>query len=492
MPAFRHKVKEVILREHLIEENDLLIVAVSGGADSLSLLHVLNEIKLHGTVAFSLHVAHLNHGLRGKKAREDADFVRRVAAKMGLPCTIGEVNAETFRRRRGLSTEDAARRLRYRFLGQLAKRIAAASVAVGHNRDDQVETLLLNFLRGTGPDGLTGMRYSRKLGDDRVNLIRPLLEISREEINLYCREHDLAPRLDETNLDVRFKRNKIRLELLPYLEKEFNVNLRRALLRLSNILTLDRDYMEDAARKRLESIIFKEEPHCLALDAKALAGEHQALQGRILRQAVRRLLGGVPREIGHDHIRSMVNLCLEGAPHGMLHLPWGLRASRSYDNLMLYYREPLRPKVFTPFRIKVPGRADLPGTSMALAAEVVSPRELVWPPDREKEAYLDHDRVLQLAARSKAGKGQAGEGEEEGLVLTVRPRQPGDRFYPLGAPGKRKLKNYFINQKVPRGERDHVPLVVAGEEIIWVVGKQVSQLCRITERTERVLVFRLL
>ena len=258
-------------------------------------MYILNEIRLEKSISFSLYVAHLNHGLRGIQARNDAEFVRQEAKSAGLPCTVGAADTITFAKRRGLSVEDAARRLRYRFLEQLALRIGASSIAVGHNRDDQAETLLLNLLRGTGLDGLSGMKFKRKMGAEANTLIRPLLGTSRDDIERYCRQKKLSPRFDETNRDTRFLRNKIRLELLPFLEKEYNPNIRKGLAQLSYLLTQDRDFLQSAASRRLAQITSREETSCLELDLEALVNEHDAMQGRILRLAICRLLGTISR-----------------------------------------------------------------------------------------------------------------------------------------------------------------------------------------------------
>ncbi len=484
MSEFCSSIRDVMVREHLIEKEDLIVVAVSGGADSLALLHILHRLKGDQTLPFSLYVAHLNHGLRGRAAREDAAFVREEARRLGLPCTVGEVDTRAFSRNRGLSLEDGARRLRYRFLVQLAQRTGATRVAVGHQRDDQVETLLLNLMRGTGLDGLAGMKYKRRL-DEGVTLIRPLLELSREEVERYCRESKLNPRLDETNLHNDFTRNRIRLQLIPLLEHEFNPKVRRGLQRLSHLLTLDRDFLEREADACLSRLLLKEdehEEHYLVLDGKGLLEEHEALQGRILRLAIRRLLGTVLRNISQFHVRTVLDLLREGSPHGVLHLPGGLRVSRSYDNLTLYYREPPRAGQFVPLSLSVPGAVSLPVTGIRLKATLFSPEKLKWPPDGKKEAYLDFDQVLDKKKHSPVnGK----------LDLVVRSRLSGDRFHPLGAPGRRKLKSYLIDQKVPRTERELIPLVVAGEEIIWVAGRQISHQCRITPQTKQALVLQL-
>ena len=484
--VLHESIKKLILKKRLIEDGDLLIVAVSGGVDSLSLLYILNALREDGFLSFSLFVAHLNHGLRGESARKDAEFVCREAQKMGLPCRVAAVDCSAYARRRGLSLEDAARRLRYRFLQQLAKRTGASRIAVGHTREDQVETLLLNFLRGTGLAGLTGMKMKRKIGTEGLYLIRPLLKTSREALEQYCREKGLSPRWDETNLETCFLRNKIRLELLPFLEKEYNPNLRQNMEHLAELLFFDHDFLQGVATRHFSRLLLKEEDDRLELDGQALLAEHEALQGRILRLAVNRLIGTTPREIGYNQIRAILNLMQKGSPHGRLHLPFGLEVARSYARLKIYLRKKTLSRVLAPFRLTIPGEKALPGKNIFLQAALLPLQKISWPPASRREAYLDYDKVLELL-----------QGQTQTVAantppeLQVRARRAGDYFHPLGAPGKKKLKKYFIDQKIPWEERGQIPLVLAGEAIIWVAGKQLAHSCRVTEETERVLVLRL-
>lgn len=490
MPALVDVVKKIIWREKLVEIGDLVIVAVSGGTDSLSLLHLLNDLRGEKELPFSLHVAHLNHGLRGAVAQEDAEFVREEAASLGLPCTVGEVDAELFRKQWRLSPEDAARRLRYRFLVQLARRSGAASIAVGHNRDDQAETVLLNFLRGTGLDGLTGMKFKRSLGEG-LFLIRPLLETSRYEISACCLEKGISPREDETNLENHFHRNKLRLELLPLLEKDYNPRLREGLARLAGLLSLDNNFLEEFAEQRFLKLLLEKKPYFLVLNREKLLQEHEAVQNRILRAAVRKLLGMVPREIGFKQIRAVLDLCLGNSPHGRLYFSHGIKVYRSYDRLLFSLEEFPAAEVLSPVILEVPGAQEIGKEGVMLHAWFVFPGELAWPPDEKKEAYLDYHILLEMAKPGRQDKGHT-PGDEQELQLTIRNRQPGDSFYPLGAPGSKKLKKYFIEQKVPLEERERIPLVVAGKEIVWVVGKQISHHCRITEGTRKVLVLKII
>ncbi|NLX91612.1 MAG: tRNA lysidine(34) synthetase TilS [Firmicutes bacterium] len=486
---FYESVKKVIINEQLIKKDDKVVVAVSGGADSLSLLILLNRLRSEPGFSFNIHVAHLNHGLRGESAARDAQFVRLTAKRFGLPCTVGRVKAGEYKKRWGLSPEDAARRLRYRFLQQVALKIRADSIAVGHNRDDQVETVLLNILRGTGPDGLTGMKLRRDMKKSGVILIRPLLNFSRREIENFCRESGFNPRLDETNLDPRYLRNKIRKDVIPYLEKNVNPKLKEGLLRLSRLLTLDKDFWDHFVEDRFKTVVLEEKPGCLLLDRRLFAREHEALQGRMLRLAVSRLLESVPRGVDYRRIRAALDLVNKNKPRGAVFFPGGMALIRDYEKVILqtdFSGENCHLERFFPVLLPVPGEVSIGAQSIVLRARLSRPGNLAWPPDEKKEAYLDFDRVVELSS----GKGPLA-AEEKDIALQVRTRMPGDRFYPLGAPGKKKLKDYFIDRKISWKERDAIPLVVAGDEIIWVAGRQISHLCRITGETKKILILSL-
>ena len=480
-------VRKEILQRNLIDRNDLIIVAVSGGADSLSLLHILNQLSKEAGFSFSLHVAHLDHGLRGNQARRDADFVRSEAKKLSLPCTVGLVKADRFIKELGLSPEDGARRLRYRFLEQLASRLQARYVAAGHNRDDQAETLLLNLLRGTGPDGLAGMEYRRDLGQSGAFLIRPLLNTSRKEIDCFCRDRGLHPRFDRTNMDLRYLRNKVRRSVIPFLEKSVNPNLREGLFRLSRLQTLDRSYWTDIAAERLGAAVLEESPGYLILNLDVLAREHEALLGRILRLAISRLCGGVPRQAGYIHMQALLDVVKKNTPRGTVSFPGIMEIRRSYHKLIFTSATPEKNQAanqFTTVLLTIPGEARIDWLDKVLEGRLCSPGDLLWPPDMKKIAYLDYDRVLSLCSSASATDTlTGGERQDAAPRLLARSRASGDRFYPLGAPGSKKLKDFFIDRKIPMEERDDILLVLAGKEIVWIVGYEISQLCRITEAT---------
>jgi len=478
-----------------------VVAAVSGGADSLALLYALAYLARESAFPFfELHVAHLDHGLRGRAGREDARFVRRCARRLKLPCTIGRVDAAAYRRRQGLSLEEAARQLRYRFLAQTAARIGAGKVATGHHREDQVETVLLHFLRGAGLDGLSGMPAKRSLGSQGGFLVRPLLEISRREIERFCRSLSLTPRVDETNRELRFRRNRIRRELLPCLEKHYNPRVRESIGRLACILALENDCLQGLAAQQLQQLLRPEQApgdagRSLHLERAGFCRAHPALQARMIRMGAGQLLQAFPRNLTFRHVQEALHLCCGPGRSGELHFPGGLRVQLAGDRITLALQreraEP--PAAFSPALLPVPGEVDLENSPYRLRSRRRDRAQLSWPPPGPQEAYLDFQRVRDLAAApGSPQEGATGaEKEDVSFTLLVRPRRDGDRFYPLGAPGSKKLKDYFIDKKIPRQERDRIPLVTAGETIIWVAGYQVSQLCRVTAETGEVLVLQL-
>ena len=322
-------------------------------------------------------------------------------------------------------------------------------------------------------------------------LIRPLLETSRRELK-HTAGKKLWPRFDKSNLDT-FLRNKIRLGCCLIWKRD-NPNIRKSLARLSELINATGLF---ATRSRTASgrNYYQGKARRLELDVKSLLCEHDSLQGRILRQAISRLLRqetdyellpAVPREVSYEHIRAALNLCRQGSPHGALDFPLGLKIARNYNVLVITYGKQSSPAAFVPFFLPVPGEKTIPGQGVFLQARLASLDELSWPPEEQKEAYLDYDRVVELAAGEKAP-----DGKRPVLNLLVRTRREGDIFYPLGAPGKTKLKDFFIDRKIPRQERDQIPLVLAGGVIVWVAGKQISHYCRITDRTRKALILRL-
>ena len=456
------KVTSYIERHRLIEKGDRVLVAFSGGPDSLCLLHLLRSLQ--ESHRLYLAVAHLDHRIRPDAAVE-AEKARRLAAAWQLPFEGAAVDAASFRRERKLSASEASRVVRYRFLLQAAQKQKTPKIALGHQLDDQAETVLFNLLRGTGPDGLAGILPRRSLGP--VELIRPLLGITRGEIERYCREQGLDPVIDSSNLQAVYTRNRIRLELIPHLEERYNPRLKRSLARLAALAAEDRDYLNRAALEQFKQLASRK-GGALLIDGAAFTALPKALRGRVARLALQEYIPA--KKIGRRQIKQLLHLAEGEGPARQITYPAGARAYRSYGRLILLQAEASAKSSFAPRPLQVPGYTALADGGPVVEAALRLPEKLTWPPAAQ-QAYLDYDALPS--------------------PLQLRTRWPGARFYPQGAPGNKKLKDFMIDQKVPRRHRDSLPLVVAGSEVIWVAGKRIAHPYRVTEKTVQVLVLTL-
>ncbi len=450
--------KEYVEKKELVFRGETIVLAVSGGPDSLCLLHLFN--RLASAYSLKLVVAHLNHGLRREAALEEAG-VAALADRMNLPFMAKRINISSYKKKFGLSEEAAGRRARYRFLLQVARNFQAEAIALGHHRDDQAETVLLNLLRGSGIDGLAGMFPLRCING--VKLIRPLLDFKRAEIEAYCLEHGLEPYTDSSNLETDYTRNKIRLELIPHLEERYNPKIREALAGLAELAAEDRLYFEHQTRKNAGRLA-EYRGNYIFLGLSSLNALPRAISSRVLRLLLRRYRTG--QELGRVHLNQMLKLVGEGKTGARLNLPGGLRAYRAKDDLILARKDDLKPEKIGEQDLVIPGITALPG-GKAMSACLARKDDLDWPPQRSS-AYLDFDSI------------------PTGRIM-IRSRKPGDRFHPQGASGSKKLKCFLIDQKVDQIFRDTLPLVTVGSKIVWVAGLRIAHPYRVTNKTVKVL-----
>lgn len=450
--------KEYVAIKELVFRGETIVLAVSGGPDSLCLLHLFN--RLAQSYSLKLVVAHLNHGLRPEAALEEAG-VAALADRLSLPFRAKRIKISSYKKKFGLSEEAAGRRARYRFLLKVARNFQAEAIALGHHRDDQAETVLLNLLRGTGIDGLTGMFPLRRING--VKLIRPLLYFKRSEIESYCLEHGLKPYTDSSNLETDYTRNKIRLELIPHLEERYNPQVREALAGLAELAAEDRLYFEDQARKKAGKIA-EYRGDFIFLDLSSLNALPRAISSRVLRLLLRRYRTG--QELGRVHLNQLLKLAGKGRTGARLNLPGGLRAYRTKDDLILARKNDLKPNKIREQKLVIPGLTALPG-GKAISARLSRIDDLDWPP-QHGSAYLDFDSI-------PPGR------------IVIRSRKPGDRFHPQGASGSKKLKCFLIDQKVDQFFRDTLPLVTVDSAILWVAGLRIGHPYRVTNKTVEVL-----
>ena len=462
--------------EHCGLSGGRLVVAVSGGPDSLALLYALHHLS--GEIGLKLHGAHLDHGLRGQASREDAEFTAGVFQRLGVPSTIESADVESLSRQLGLSLEAAARTVRYDFLCRVALGQNAAGVAVGHTSDDQVETVLMNIVRGAGTTGLRGMeRLSyRKLAGGSVAIVRPLLQAPRRDTIAYCAALDLEPRQDETNLSTDPTRNRMRAELIPHLET-YNPAIRQAILRLSSSASRDVAHLESEVRKVWDRTVSRR-GESLAIDRDLFTGLSAAVQSHLLMRAVEEVVGE-RADLRHYHVDEMTRL-MAGSAGRALDLPWGIRFSVGYteatlgpDDLDQSWPPPIEGE--TP--LSVPGSTQIPG--WRIDAEIFES-----PPDPRSDTTSASPTA---GASDRAGVlGPDGlcvrlSLEATGNRLWVRSRRPGDRFRPLGMSRAKKLQDFMVDARVPRPARDRVPLVVSPDGIAWVAGWRIADWAKLAE-----------
>jgi tRNA(Ile)-lysidine synthetase-like protein len=469
----------------LLAQGGVVVVGVSGGPDSLCLLHVL--LRLRDAYDLRLHVAHLHHGARGADADADAEFVAALAAEWGLPVTVERQDVPALAREHRLAFEEAARRVRYAFLARVACESGASAIAVAHNADDQAETVLMHLLRGAGPAGLRGMLPVTPITDYRllepfgaqqvadVRIIRPLLEVPRADIEHYCADHGLSPRFDRSNLDTTYFRNRLRHELLPLLEAH-HPNVRARLCHTAAVIAADYELLVHLQEQAWADVAREVGETAIVFDRSAWRTLPVALQRAILRRAVYGLRRSL-RDVDFVHVEDARRVGLGGETGAQATLPGGLALVVGYSTLTVGEAgdagpPPDEPLLWRddPLPVKVPGATELPDSPWVLQAEVMASwnvQQIAANAD-PWVAYLDVDALAN--------------------PLALRPRRRGDRFRPQGMEGHHvRLSDFIINQRVPRAWRDRVPLLMAGDEIVWVCGLRVGEGSAVGAETRQVV-----
>lgn len=463
-PPLPQRVLQFIQGHGLVEKGQPLVVGVSGGPDSVCLIHIL--VSLQHKLGIKLHIAHLNHMLRGLESDADADYVSRLAKELDIAATLEKRDVNAYRKEHKLTLEEAAREVRYRFFSEVASFVGASKVAVGHTADDQIETILMHLVRGTGLAGLRGMQplsILRVADGNRLTVIRPLLVVRREETGAYCAVHRLSPRSDSSNLLPNQLRNRVRTELLPLL-RDYNCDIDGALLRLASAAESVLAYIEREVAK-LWGDVAKAQTDRIAIDRVKFWKLDPALRSHLIRSALQRLLGDL-QDIEAVHIESVVEAL--AMPAGKrLSLPRGLSFYGDYDYGLITAKKVLMcpfPALDGEHWLEVPGKTEFCGWR-------VRSRILKLRPEMSKEDGMKACFDLDVVGRK----------------LIVRSRRRGDRFQPLGMGSPRKLQDFMVDAKIPRAWRDSIPLVCSPQHIIWVVGYRIDHRARVTNSTKRVL-----
>ena len=473
MKPFVQKVQQIIEEFAMIESKDSVLVAVSGGPDSVALLHAM--IELAGDYHARLGVAHLNHGLRKAAADRDAEFVAKLADRYHLPVHIHKEDVRQHRRRMSMSLEETARVVRYDFLARVAKTRGYRKIALGHHADDNAESVIMYILRGSGPQGISG------ISPVRGQIIRPFIRLTRSEIESYLETHRIDYRIDHSNQEDTFERNRIRHQLLPMLRREYNPNISGALNRLAEISRDEENWLRNQLRPFYDRSCTTATPGVVRLSVQALDNIHVAAARRIVRLAIEKIKGDM-RRINFRHIEAVISLARRSITTASIDLPDRVRVFRS-ENAITVCRES------KPLRQRPP-------------AETLFPRvdyHLVIPAPRKEPVVVTIDAVSLKLRFSVLSIHQVPDFRSAGQMLaffdmnrlsfplTLRSVQPGDRFRPLGTAGRQKVNKFFIDHKIPRAHRSGCPILVSQEHIIWLVGHRIDEYAKVRASTHRVL-----
>ncbi len=469
------KLEKIISTDCQIQHAKPILIGVSGGPDSIFLLDILHQ------AGYQLIIAHLDHQLRAESVQE-AEYVKKIANQLDIPILIESLDVGAYAQRHKFSTEQAARQARYEFLFRQANLSGAQAVAVGHTADDQIETVLLHLLRGSGLTGLAGMKY-RSLPNPwslTIPLIRPILGVWRTQILAYLADRSYNPQQDQSNWDKTYLRNRIRHELIPILES-YNPQMRQNLFQMTNILQEDDEVLQEVANKAWTSCLLTQGPGYLQLNPILLKQQPVAVQRRLVRKAFAALLNDLS-DIEFQHIDQVIQFVNHPSKSSFSQLVAGLEISCEENSIFIFNKQAVLPENQWPQmhcanqkKLAIPGEVQL-NEQWAICCRIVDLTPEIMETALQNQdhylAWLDLDQIH--------------------LPLTLRCRQPGDRFQPLGLSGKmQKLSDFMINQKMPQRARSNWPLLVSSDEILWVPGYQTAHHTRLTSQTKKALFLQL-
>ncbi|MFH2064708.1 MAG: tRNA lysidine(34) synthetase TilS [Pseudomonadota bacterium] len=472
---FLKKVERTIHDFCMIRELDSVLVCVSGGPDSTALLHALQHLS--SGLSMTLGVAHVNHRLRAEDSDRDEKFVASLAGEMKIPFHVKRCNVRQYARENRMSLEDGARKVRYDFFLDLcAGKHGYSRIATAHHLDDNAELILMNLFRGSGKSGISGIPPIR-----RKIIIRPLIQVSKKEILAFLSENRLPYRLDSTNQDERFTRNRIRHHLIPELQSFYNPRIMEALNRTASIIQSEEEWLDNLVERETGSLILSETDQSIRISIPDFLDKPFPLRRRIARHIIQKVKGDV-KKITLRHIDNILLLIARSIDNRELHLPDDLLVNISDHQACFMIRKrmarPLKndPQSKTPiaFCYRIPDLNDLP--KIMIIPEVGASIRFSIPdfadlpePDQQQEniALMDRDQIR--------------------CPLTIRNWVPGDRFTPLGMTGTKKVGKFFMDRKVPQKKRLKCPVLLSQDRIIWLAGHQIDDSIKITPATNTVL-----
>ncbi len=457
MSVFQNLMKKVattIQKYSMLTGGEKILVGLSGGPDSVCLLHVLTSLK--DDFNLDLNAIYIDHGLRPHETETEIEFCKNLCERLCLPFTTQSIDVNSYAQEQGMNLQEAARGLRYRIFEETAYQIQADKIASGHTADDQAETLLMNLFRGSGKKGLSG------IPPVRGKIIRPLILTKRTEIERYLDEGKIAFITDSSNLKKYYLRNKIRLSLMPVL-KQYNPDIIDTLSRTAEILRDEERYFEVIVTKTMMKLISRKTDVRIELFLSPFAIMDKVIMRRVLRRAIDETKG--IRGISLIHIDDIIELIQKGNPGDRIYLPKGIRVIKEYATIILTSESPVQLNTYT---LTVPGETILKEARILIKASLIESRESLHESGFGTTlGIFDADQLT--------------------FPLKVRPRKNGDFFYPFGFGKRKKLQDFFVDEKVPRDERDRIPLLMSGDDIVWIVGYRGDDRFQVTDKTKRVL-----
>ena len=450
------KTLSTINKYNLIEKGDKIVLGLSGGPDSVCLLHILHRLK--DVLDIEVYAAHLNHQIRGIEAQKDALYISKLCESMGITFFVKSINVPQYCNDNKLSLEEGARKLRYEMFFEIKESLNADKIAIAHNMNDQVETVLMRMMRGTGLQGLKGIDYKR----DGV-IIRPILEIERKDIESYCEQYNLNPRIDATNLETIYTRNKIRLELIPYMKENFNSNIVESIVRMSNGLRSDNDFIESEALNKYKQVSSINGEN-LEINLNKYTDLHKSLKSRIVRYAIKYILGDT-NFIDQKHIEEVFDLEKDNKLDKKIVLPRGLFVYRQKDKLVFTMKEIIIEETEFTHKIPINGFVKINEANVIIETEKMTLNKYKALKKDKSSKWFDYNKI----------KGE----------VIVRNRKPGDKI--KLSMGSKKLKQLLIDLKIPKDQRSKIPIIQDDNGILCVGDLRNSEEYKIDKTTKEVL-----
>ena len=448
---------------NLINPKDRILIALSGGPDSVCLLNILYNLK--GELDIEIGAAHLNHMLRDEEAFQDEEYVKNLCKSFNIPCFVKRVDINKYSKENKMSSEMAGRDARYNFFDEVIKEHGYNKIATAHNANDQAETILFRLMRGTGIEGLCGIKVSR----DKI--IRPILCLSRKEVEEYIEVTNLKPRIDKTNFEKIYNRNKIRLDILPYIKENFNEDIIQTLNRMSVLLQKDNEFIEKSARSFYEKYCVEQQDYFII--KKKMFDNHEAVVTRVIRYALTNF-SKTHYDFEMKHIYDICNLAKNNSGK-VIDLPNKIYAENIYGDI--YIKERI-------INNKIHVKQEIVKQEIKINKDNIDGKKIAFQNNIIEFSVSNNDSNLNLKLNTLT---KYFDFDKINNFISLRNRKNGDKIIPLGMSGSKKLKDIFIDMKIPKEERDCVPLLCFDENISWIVGLRVSEEYKITNKTKNIL-----